>query len=360
MKVIHIELGRHLYGGARQVAYLMNGLHAHPGEHLLVTCEDAALLDAVSNPAIRLQPLAFSGDLDFGCIQRLRHLIRKERPDVLHIHSRRGDWLSALAGRLENIPMVYSRRVDNPPNWLERYGKFPLFQTIITISEGIRDVLIRSGVESGRITCIHSAVDTDRYTPTGDRQWFLDEFKLPAETVTLGMIAQFIPRKGHAVLFDALPEVLTRHPEVRVLLFGKGPLRDELAAEIRRRNWDEKVYLAGFRNDMERITPCLDLLIHPARMEGLGVSLLEASAAGVPIIATRAGGIPEVVKPGVNGELIDIDDSETLTRHLLHLLAHPELRRHYGKAGRQWILDTFAIPRMVRDNHRIYETLLPD
>lgn len=360
MKVLHIELGRHLYGGARQVAYLLNGLSAHTGEHVLVSGENAAILQAIDNPKVTLHALPFAGDLDLVFIQRLRKLIRQEQPKLLHIHSRRGDILSALAGYLEGIPMLYSRRVDNTPNWLELRCKFPLFRRIVSISEGIREVLIQSGIEADRVICIPSAVDTHRYYPGGDRHSFRQEFQLTADQVVIGMIAQLIPRKGHGVLFKALPEVLARHPEVQVLIFGKGPLAAELSAFLTQQGWTDRVRMAGFRTDMERIIPCLDLLVHPAFMEGLGVSLLEAAAAGIPIIASRVGGIPEVVKPGINGELIAVNDSAALTEKLLQLLENPRLRHDYGTAGRQWVLDEFSIERMVRDNHRVYATLVSE
>ena len=358
VKVMHIEWGRHLYGGARQVAYLLNHLPGEAGTHHLVGGDGAAILAAVVNPAIHKHALPFAGDLDLASIQRLRELIRQTRPDLLHIHSRRGDWLCALAGWLERVPMVYSRRVDNPPNWLERHGKFPLFQRVITISAGIQAVLLEAGLDPAQIVCIPSAVDTHRYRPEGaDRVRFRAEFGLREQALVVGMVAQLIPRKGHQVLFAALPEVLAHYPDVTVLLFGQGPLADSLAATINRNGWQERVRLAGFRPDMERLMPCLDVLVHPAAMEGLGVSLLEAASAGVPVIASRVGGIPEVVIPGLTGELIAPGDSQTLREHLLRFVGDPALRHACGSAGRTRVVECFSIDRMVRDNCRVYETV---
>lgn len=355
MKVMHIELGRHLYGGARQVAYLLNNLPPEAGEHCLVACEQAAVLDALTNPAIQPCPVPFAGDLNLAFIPRLRRLIRQHTPDLLHLHSRRGDWLSALAGRLEGVPMIYSRRVDNPPHWLERHAKFPLFRTIITISGGIREVLLDAGVDASRVVCIPSAVDTECYAPqAADRASFRAELGLSAESLTLGMIAQLIPRKGHHLLFAALPEVLAQHPSLQVLLFGQGPLAAELASLIEQNGWQARVRLAGFRHDLARLIPCLDILVHPALMEGLGVSLLEAAAAGVPVIASRVGGIPEVVQPGRTGELIEPGDSVALRAHLLRLLADADLRQAYGTAGRAWVVQHFSIERMVQGNAAVY------
>ena len=108
MKIMHLEMGRHLYGGARQVAYLLNGLKGHSGEYGLVRAAGAEIIGAITNPDVKIHRIKTKGDLDVHFIGRLREVIRREKPDMLHIHSRRGDMLSALAGRLEKLPMVHS------------------------------------------------------------------------------------------------------------------------------------------------------------------------------------------------------------------------------------------------------------
>lgn len=358
MKIAHVEMGRYLYGGARQVAYLLNGLARFPGEHVLVCVPGAEVARAVSNPAARTRALAISGDLDLRFAWRLRKLLRTERADLLHVHSRKGDFPAILAGRLAGIPVIFSRRVDNPPNWADRRLKFPLCARIVTISEGIRDVLVASRVPAAGITCIPSAIDAERYRPDCDRAWFRAEFELGAEVAVMGMVAQLIPRKGHAVLFEALDSVLPRHPELRVLIFGQGPLERELRDTVESRGWGEVVKFVGFRDDLARILPCLDILAHPAWMEGLGVSLLEAAACGVPIIASRAGGMPEIVEDGLNGFLIEPGESRKLAECSARLLDDPGLRQEMGLAGRERVLERFAVERMVEGNYALYRHIL--
>lgn len=357
MKVVHVEMGRYLYGGARQVAYLLSGLARFPGDHVLVCVPGAEVAQAVVNPAARVHPLDMAGDLDLGFAWRLRKLLKTERADLLHVHSRKGDFPAILAGRLAGVPVVFSRRVDNPPNWADRRLKFPLCARIVTISEGIRAVLVASGVPGTGITCIPSAIDAQRYRPDCDRAWFRAEFGLAAEAQVMGIVAQLIPRKGHAVLFEALASVLPKHPELRVLIFGQGPLEAELRNTVEHRGWADVVRFAGFRDDLVRVLPCLDILAHPAWMEGLGVSLLEAAACGVPIIASRAGGMPEIVEDGVNGYLIEPGDSGKLAECAARLLDDPDLKRKMGLAGRKRVLDRFAVERMVEGNYALYRQL---
>lgn len=361
MKVLHVEAGRHLYGGALQVVFLMRGL-ARRGVQVALACpEGSAIATSVRELGLQVHEMPMRGDADVGLVGRLGRLLRAAAPDVLHLHSRRGcDTWGALAGRLRRVPVVLSRRVDNPESRLWAALKYRLPDHVVTISEGIREVLLAEGVPAARISCVPSAVDTAQYRP--DRSalaGFRAEFGLQEQDLAVGMAAQFIERKGHATLLDALPQVLRRHPRARVLLFGQGPLADSMRARVEADPvLRDAVRFPGFRRDLDRLLPCLDLLAHPAHMEGLGVALLQAAACGVPIVGGRAGGIPEIVRPGLNGELVEPGDAAGLAAALNRLLDDPALRLRYGVAGRDWVERHFSIDAMVEGNLAVYRRLL--
>jgi len=361
MKVLHVEAGMHLYGGALQVVFLMRGLKAQGVQNMLACPVGSAMAQAGAEHA-EVHAMPMKGDADVGLLGRLRALIRQTRPDVIHLHSRRGaDLWGALAGRLEGIPVVLSRRVDNPEHPLVVKLKYRLYDRVITISDGIRQVLRAEGVPEAKLRLVHSSVDTDQYRPDrSQRAWLEQEFKLPAGALVVGMVAQFIPRKGHQTLLQALPEVLKAHPSTHVILLGQGPelARVEQAVQASAL-LKQHVQLPGFRNDLHRILPNLDLLVHPAFMEGLGVSLLQAAACGVPIIGGRAGGIPEVVQHGVNGLLITPGDVAGLTDSLNQLLASADTRGRMGLAGRAHIESSFSIDAMIRGNLSCYGDICP-
>ncbi len=117
----------------------------------------------------------------------------------------------------------------------------------------------------------------------------------------VGMAAQFIPRKGHDLLLQAIPAILRDHPRTRFLLFGRGPLHGRVSRKVREAGLDGAIQIPGFREDLPDLLPCLDLLVHPATMEGLGIILLQAAASGLPVVASAAGGIPEAVVDQANG-----------------------------------------------------------
>ncbi len=360
MKVLHVEAGMHLYGGALQVVFLLRGLKER-GVDCVLACPDGSAIAREAAPYAQVVTLPMKGDLDVGLLGRLRRLIRDVRPDVVHLHSRRGsDIWGALAGRLEGVPVVLSRRVDNPEaRWVVNL-KYRLYDEVVTISDGIRQVLLSEGVPADKLHCVLSAVDTQQYQPNRQHlDWFRDTFQVTPDELVIGMVAQFIQRKGHQTLLDALPAVFAQHPRTKVILFGQGPIRDEIQARVQASpELAARVQLPGFRRDLDQILPCLDILAHPAFMEGLGVSLLQAAACGVPLVGGRAGGIPEIIQPGLNGELIEPGDVAALSSALNTLLASADLRQRYGESGRKWVETRFSIESMVEGNRAVYNRTL--
>jgi glycosyltransferase involved in cell wall biosynthesis len=356
MKTLHVEAGTHLYGGGLQVFFLVQGLQARGEEALLVCPTGSAIAAHAREHGLRVHEIAMGGDQDIGLMGRVRALIRAEKPDLVHLHSRRGsDVWGALAARLEGVPTVMSRRNDNPEprGWF--HLKYKLYDRVVAISEGIRQVLLKAGLSPAKVVCVHSAVDTVRYRPhRDDMDWFRAEFNLAPDELTIAMAAQFIARKGHRTLIAAMPAVLAAHPRTRVLLFGQGPEMAAMKKLVERANLQAQVAFTGFRSDLERVLPCIDVMVHPAEMEGLGVALLQAAACGLPIVAGRAGGIPEIVRPGLNGELIDPGDVSVLSGHLIRLLGDASLRQRYGAAGRALTLAEFSIDAMVEGNLQVY------
>lgn len=356
MNILHLETGMNLYGGPRQVAWLLEGLHARGIVNTLTCPLGAAIAEAgapFARHVVELRP-GLAGLRDFS------RALAEQRPDLVHVHSRRlgADWWAAWAARRAGIPCVISRRVDNPePAWLAR-RKYALYDRVIAISEGIRTVLLNEGVPAARVLTVRSAVDPAPYLHACEGATFRETFGLPDDAVVLGVIAQLIPRKGHRHLFAALPSILARHPEVQVLVFGKGALREALETESRRLGLETHVRFTGFRDDLARWLPCLEIVVHPADMEGLGVSLLQAAAAAVPVIATRAGGIPEAVRDGETGLLVEPGDVDGLRAAILRLLDDAALRTTMGARGRALVQREFSVDVMVQGNLALYQQVL--
>lgn len=355
MKILHVDMGRYLDGGARQVADLLNGLEKFPDEHSLVCPSGAELIGEIRNRSVRINRIIAADEKGFKFVTRLRKIIRYEKPDLLHIHSRPGDGWAILAGSQEKKPMVYSRRTDAKPGLLARYVKLRRFKKIIALSRSIRQALLDAHIPADQIVHIPVAVDTERFKPERvGRETFLAQFGLRGDGPVLAVVAEMVRTKGHSVFFAALPPVLAKYPALRVLIFGRGPAKDELQRELIRRKLDKYVRVEGFRNDMETILPHVDMLIHPALEEGVGVPVLEAAACGVPIVASRVGGIPDIVQDRFNGYLVTAGDNVAIARHILALLDDPDLLHQFGKTARELAVEKFSIERMVAGYREVY------
>jgi glycosyltransferase involved in cell wall biosynthesis len=358
VKILHVEGGGNLYGGAQQVLYLLRGLAGHGiANHL--ACRAGCDLARAAEPYARVHGLRLGGDLDVAMIARLRRLIQRVEPDLVHLHSRIGaDVMGGVAARLCGVPVVHTRRVDNPePAWLVAL-KYRLHDIVIAISDAIGRVLLEEGLPPQKLRVVRSAVVANDFERPCARQRVLDALGLDSGALLVGIIAQLIERKGHGFVLDAMPALIADQPNLQLVLFGKGPLAGKLQEAIDARGLADHVRLAGFRDDLTDILPCLDLLVHPATMEGLGVSLLQASAAGVPIVASRTGGIPEAVHDGVNGVLVPPANVPALTEAIARLLADERLRCRLGDAGRAMVRDRFSSEAMVAGNLAVYRELV--
>jgi glycosyltransferase involved in cell wall biosynthesis len=278
----------------------------------------------------------------------------------VHVHSRRGaDLYGGMAAALAGVPAVLTRRVDAAePAWLARL-KYRPYRVVIALSRSIEAQLRAVGLDDSRLVRIPSAVDSQRFRPdAAARARLLAAFALPADAVVIGVVAQLIERKRHAWLLDLLPELLRRQPQVRVLCFGRGPLEQPLRAQIAARGLAAHVLLAGFRNDLPDLVPGLDVLAHPAEREGLGLALLEAASAGVPVVACAVGGVPDAVDDGRTGVLVPRDDAAGFARALEQLVAAPAQRRQFGAAGRARVERQFGVAGLVAAHRALYDRVL--
>lgn len=358
MRIAHVEAGRHLYGGAAQVRYLVEGLTGRGVENVLL-CPPGSALGAAVPPAL-VRELPMRGELDVALVVRLRRALERLEPDLVHVHSRRGaDLYGGLAAALAGIPAVLTRRVDaREPAALARL-KYRPYRVVVALSRAIERQLLDAGVPGERIVPIASAVDTRRHAPDpAARRRLRATFGLPRDSLVVGVVAQLIERKRHSWLFALLPELVRERPELRVVCFGRGPLERLLKRELGERGLTRHVVLAGFRSDLHVLLPGLDLLAHPAEREGLGVALLEAASAGVPVVACAVGGVPDVVVDGETGLLVPHADGAAFARALRALLAAPDERARLGAAARRHAERRFDVDALVAAHLSLYSRVL--
>ena len=357
--IVHLETGMHVYGGARQVLYLQEYLPPLGAQCTLVCAQGSEMAVRGREQGAHVVELPMSGDADVGFAFRFARWLKDAKPDLVHVHSRRGaDVWGGLGAKLAGVPAVLSRRVDNAEGRLAVRLKYPLYQHVIAVAQGVKDVLVGNGVAAEKITVVHSAINPALFQSPRSKAELAQEFGLNPGAPILGIAAQLIPRKGHVLLFDALRLMQDRHPDVQLIVFGRGPLSEALPGEAAARGLSARVRFAGFRDDLADWMGALDVLAHPAYTEGLANVCLQAAAAGVPSVGTRVGGIPEAICDNVTGLLVPVGDVRALADALAHLLEDAALRQRLGAAGPAYIESDFTAPQMAAGNRAVYRRLL--
>ena len=355
---LHVDTARTWRGGQYQALLTVLGLRRR-GQRAALAAQPRGELFRHASDRGDLYRLSPRGDLDLLAAWRLCRLVRDLGPEVIHAHDAHAVAVASLARSLDGAratpPVVASRRVDfhirgNP---LSRW-KYRRVERFICASEAIRDMLIGDGVPPGRTTVVHEGIDIDRI----ERAPALDlhrEFHLPPGCPIAGNVAALVPHKGQRHLIDAAAQLVREIPAARVLIVGAGELEGALARQIRRLGLDGSVILTGFRSDVPSLLKGLDLFVMSSVTEGLGTSVLDAMAAGLAVVGTRAGGIPESVVDGRTGLLTPPGDAPALARAIADLLRDVPRRRAFGAEGRRRARAEFSAERMVDETAAVYE-----
>jgi len=358
LKIVHVETGRHFYGGAQQVIWLLEGLIAAGVDCELVCPPDSDIANKATELDLNVVEISCAGDHDFRFKRRLRKFLRESKPDLVHCHSRRGaDIWGGRAASAAGIPAILSRRVDNLESSYFSRLRYKPFSKVIAISDNIATVLKRAGLDSDRLMVIRDAVDVESVNQEPEAGVLSRHFDLSEKHFAIAVVAQLIRRKGHRFLFDVLPGLILKHPQIKVVVFGVGPDEELLRALARKLGLGGAVKFAGFRLDLDEYLAAFDLLVHPAEKEGLGVAMLKGASAGLPVIAFDVAGAKEAVAHGKTGVLIPAGDLESLQKAIELMIEEPEMRRSFGAAGRQRMRDEFSVQAMVESHIELYDQI---
>ena len=332
----------------------------------LVELVRAAGMDVHEIPSL-VQPLRPARDL--AALAAMVRLLRRERIHVAHTHNSKAGFLGRLAARLARTPVVVHTVHGFAFHDAESAWRRRLFRALermaadwadhtIFISQPLIEWADREGIlRPGRYSKIYSGIDVESFRrhaaadPTPVRR----SLGLGPGDRVVGLVAKLWEGKGHRVALEALARIRPEVPEARLLLVGEGPLEPELRRRAAELGVADAVVFAGFRTRIAEITAACDLCILPSFFEGMGRVLLEAGAAGRAVVASRVGGIPDVVEHGVTGLLVPPGDARALARAVRELLCDPERAARMGRAARERIRERFDAGVMARRIVEVYE-----
>jgi glycosyltransferase involved in cell wall biosynthesis len=354
MRILHVDTATEWRGGQNQIVVTAEGQLSRGHDVLVLANEAGELLVRARAATLPVRAAAVGrGDLSFRTLSAIREAVRAFTPDVIHVHESHGipGAILAARGNSSRPALVVSRRVDFPLRLLSRL-KYGRMDRILAVSRAVRDVLVRSGLEPGKVVLVHEGV-RDRRPLAGGRD-ALRSLGIPEDALLVGNVAQLVDHKDHATLLRAAAIVLEGRPSTRFLICGDGPLRAELEVLATSLRIRDRVTFAGFRGDLDSLVPCFDIFCLSSHLEGLGTSVLDAMCFARPVVATRAGGIPDAVADGETGRLAEPRDHAGLARALIETLDSKPLRDRYGAAGRARFEKDFTSAAMVEATLRAY------
>jgi glycosyltransferase involved in cell wall biosynthesis len=355
--VLHVDTERGWRGGERQALWLARELArrgygsivaARAGEPLEARAREVDLTTVPCGPANELDPLA---------AWRLRTVIRSARIDVVHAHAAHAVAVGGLATLGTGVPLVVSRRVDFPlrrnVGTRLKYGRAA---AIVAISRAVARVLEASGIDGKRVRIVPDGVDMARsVTPAnGD---VLASLGVLRGAPLVVQVAQLVGHKDPLNFVRAMAVTRARVPAVQALMVGDGPLRDDVEREVDALGLRGVVHLAGYRTDADALLAAASVATLSSSEEGMGSVLLDSLSFGLPVAATRAGGIPEVIIDGQSGLLAPVRDPSALGVAIASLIVDGALRARVSANARVRAAE-FSVERMTDRTIEVYEEVL--
>ncbi len=366
VKVLHLITELNSGGAEQLLATSMQQKWPAHYRHSVVTLYDGdtALAESIRQVGIPVVDLAMKRNGRIRGLWQFYRLLRQERPHIIHSWLIHAALLGRVMGRLTGVPIIVTARhsVDFGSGLRQRLNRWTshLDDRTIAICDHMRQVeMAQTGVATEKIVTIFNGIPNVTFPERQSaRTALLQSLRLPPDALLVGTVGRLHAAKGHADLAEAVPQIVTAMPQVHFVWIGDGPERTALEAQVKRLEIAGHVHFLGDRTDVPALLVALDLFVMPSRWEGLSVGILEAMAAGLPVVATAVGGSPELVIDGEAGRLVPPQDAAVLAQAIRQILINPVLARQMGAAGRQRVQSHFTIEQMVRQTEQLYDALL--
>ena len=371
MLICHIIFRLDFGGLENGVVNVINGLPADRFQHAIICLKEATdFRRRIRRQDVVIYEMHKKEGKDFAVYGRVWQLLRTMRPDI--VHTRNIPTIDMLAvARLAGIKrLVHGEHgldsmevtgLHTKYNWLRRMSAYYARQ-YITVSRELADWLRRDvGISRRAITTIHNGVDTSRFCPGVRDLGVLPEGFANDLSVVIGTVGRIAAIKDQMNLAMAFVLMLRGAPEfrdrARLVIVGDGEGKAPIEKMLEEAGVASLCWLSGYRDDTHKVYQSLDLFVLPSRREGISNTILEAMASGLPVVATRVGGTPEIVADGVNGKLVPPGDPMALANAMLEYVRGPALMKSHGQAGRDRAMADFSMTAMIDGYAQVYEEL---
>ena len=364
MRIVHINSAKNWAGGEVHTHLVCKELVARGYDVTLACRQGSAISEVFEKDGLTTVVLPLRNAIDVLSAYRLAKYCRENRISILHAHLGRDYWLAAWTKFFyPEVYVVFTRHVLIPlKNSLIHRWVFAQASTIIAVSHAVEQMVTKSGlVADDKIVTIHNGIDIDKFSQASPGN-VRCELHTPAETKLIGIIGHVSEHKGQDVLIKSMPSIIEKDPSVRCVIVG-GDFKDgvyvqELKALAKSLGVDEKVHFLGQRSDIPHLMKDLDVFVLASQEEPFGLVLVEAMAAGVPVIATNRGGPGEIIEEEISGLLVPYGDIDQHSRMILKILSNQALADRLIKQAHQRGRSFFSVDIMMERLIRVYESLM--
>lgn len=368
--MLHIGVGGDVGGGERYLLLFADRINKEKYKLLFVSSQQKTFVDELRKRNLETLIVNMESKFNIRALFQLRDFIKANKIKIVHTHGPRGSFYGRLAARWAGVPIIISTIHvsihDYPVCKLKRDVYILLDRLtahfcdkIICVAKALADNLIcKSKINPDKFLVIHNGIDLERFSNAGDTYDLLKGLKVSVKDKKIGIVGRLSCEKGHRYFLEAVAEVKKIFPDIKCLIVGDGPLRKELERLSERLGVFQNCIFTGTMHNIPEILSVLDVLVLSSVSEGLPMILLEAMAARCPVVATRIGGIPELVEDNKTGILVEPKDSRALARAIESLLQNKEKAREMASLARSMIEREFMAEEMAKKIEDVYENLV--
>lgn len=366
VKVLHLIASRGLYGAERVVITLCKHADTARVEPVVGILRKNGtggdqLLREIQALGITVEEIPYKTAFDMTQLLTLFKLVRLHRPQLIHTHEYKTNILGFCIARTLSIPIVSTvhalhklrgkARIELRFSlWLLKY-----FMAVMAVSEDVRDQLQALGIPKKKIITIKNVPPLSEKVTINKMSSFREELVIPLQRKLIGFVGRLIHAKGCDLLIHAIASIGRNAHDCCLVIVGEGPERASLEQLAKKVGISDIVSFCGFRSDTEYIYGSLDLLVLPSREEGTPLVMLEGMSQGVPIVATRVGGIPEVIKDRVNGLLVPSDDLSALAEAIVESLSRPNETRKRVLEAKKTVKESYNLEAWIKKYQDVYD-----
>ena len=337
IKVLHIDSQKEWGGGQQQAVYLYEAMRAKEYKTMFACLPNSKLSSYFKKHNIPLFKINMFGEIDFISAFKIASFCKKNDYNVLCLHSAGAHSIGLMAKVFyPKLIIIGIRRVEFKikSNFLSQIKyKSSLVNSIVCISNGIKRVMLKSGISEDKLKVIHDGINIKKFTNNKAAPYLKIDLKIPENEIVVGTIATLEGTKDYPNLLNAAKIVCEKRKNITFVAVGDGKKREELTELHNNLNLGNKFKFVGYQNNVSKYLFLFDIFVLASKKEGLGTSILDAQSVGLPIVATNAGGIPEVVKHNKNGILVNSENSNELAEAIISLVDSKTKREQLGKNG---------------------------